>query len=147
MLEKVAIFNIDFPPCPTAHILPGSLCYGFYKKLDVCPKYGETSRDPATLPVHRSQGMGVRSMSLPASRVQQSPGTPPHRDARRRSLVIVAASATACIFDQSDYKGGGRLDKGATAKPAEPQRRPRTTDRHRRTPTEHVRRRPAYAPD
>lgn len=30
-------------------------------------------------------------------------------------LVIVAASATACIFDQSDYKGGGRLDKGATA--------------------------------
>lgn len=41
--------------------------------------------------------------------------------ARRRivmrvgALVIVAASATACIFDQSDYKGGGRLDKGATA--------------------------------
>jgi len=35
-------------------------------------------------------------------------------------LVIVDASATACIFDQSDYKGGGRLDKGATAKTAEP---------------------------
>jgi hypothetical protein len=41
--------------------------------------------------------------------------------ARRRimmrvgALVIMAASATACIFDQSDYKGGGRLDKGATA--------------------------------
>ena len=35
-------------------------------------------------------------------------------------LVILAASATACIFDQSDYKGGGRLDKGATAKTAEP---------------------------
>jgi hypothetical protein len=32
-------------------------------------------------------------------------------------LAIVAASATACIFDQSDYKGGGRIDKGATAKP------------------------------
>jgi hypothetical protein len=35
--------------------------------------------------------------------------------ARVGALVIVAASATACIFDQSDYKGGGRLDKGATA--------------------------------
>jgi hypothetical protein len=46
-LQKVSIFNIDFPPCPTASILPGSLCYGFYKKLDVCPKYGDTSRDPA----------------------------------------------------------------------------------------------------
>jgi hypothetical protein len=32
-------------------------------------------------------------------------------------LAIVAVSATACIFDQSDYKGGGRIDKGATAKP------------------------------
>lgn len=46
-LQKVSIFNIDFPPCPTASILPGALCYGFYKKLDVCPKYGDTSRDPA----------------------------------------------------------------------------------------------------
>jgi hypothetical protein len=46
-LEKVTIFNIDFPPCPTALILPGSLFYGFYKKVDVCPKYGDTSRDPA----------------------------------------------------------------------------------------------------
>lgn len=46
-LEKVSIFNIDFPPCPTASIFPGSQCYGFYKKVDVCPKYGDTSRDPA----------------------------------------------------------------------------------------------------
>ena len=46
-LEQVAIFNIDFPPCPTASIVPLSLCYGFYKKLDVCPRYGVTSRDPA----------------------------------------------------------------------------------------------------
>lgn len=30
-------------------------------------------------------------------------------------LVLLVASATACIFDQSEYKGGGRLDKGATA--------------------------------
>ena len=46
--------------------------------------------------------------------------------ARRRIMmrigfvVIVLASATACIFDKSDYQGGGRLDKGATAKTAEP---------------------------
>jgi hypothetical protein len=30
-------------------------------------------------------------------------------------LASVTASVTACIFDKSDYKGGGRLDKGATA--------------------------------
>ncbi len=34
-------------------------------------------------------------------------------------LAIVAVSAgigaTACIFDQSDYKGGGRLGRAATA--------------------------------
>lgn len=30
-------------------------------------------------------------------------------------LAIALLSATACIFDQSDYKGGGRLDRGATA--------------------------------
>ena len=30
-------------------------------------------------------------------------------------VAILLASATACIFDQSEYKGGGRLDKGATA--------------------------------
>ena len=59
-------------------------------------------------------------MSLPASRVEQV-------RVRRRVLMrvgflaIVAASATACIFDQSDYKGGGRVDKGATAKPPESQ--------------------------
>ncbi len=55
-------------------------------------------------------------MSLPAVRIERV-------RARRRTamrvgfLMILAASATACIFDQSDYKGGGRLDKGATAKP------------------------------
>jgi hypothetical protein len=53
--------------------------------------------------------------------------------ARRRAvmrvgfLAIVAASATACIFDQSDYKGGGRIDKGATAKPPESQAPTSTT--------------------
>jgi hypothetical protein len=30
-------------------------------------------------------------------------------------LLLVMASVTACIFDRSEYKGGGRLDKGATA--------------------------------
>jgi hypothetical protein len=43
-------------------------------------------------------------------------------------LVIVAASATACIFDQSDYKGGGRLDKGATASAPTATTTPTTTD-------------------
>ena len=66
----------------------------------------------------------------PASRVEQI------RKRRRvvlriGFLMLVAASATACIFDQSDYKGGGRLDKGATAKPppedAEPPPRSTTT--------------------
>lgn len=42
--------------------------------------------------------------------------------ARRRLVVTLGLSmvalltATACIFDRSDYQGGGRDDKGATAK-------------------------------
>lgn len=41
--------------------------------------------------------------------------------ARRRLTVrmglaaIVLATASACIFEQSDYQGGGRLAQGATA--------------------------------
>lgn len=30
-------------------------------------------------------------------------------------LGLLLASASACIFDQSNYKQGGRLDQGATA--------------------------------
>jgi hypothetical protein len=33
-------------------------------------------------------------------------------------LALLAACVTACIFDKGDYQGGGRLDKGATAKTA-----------------------------
>ncbi|MDB4944984.1 MAG: hypothetical protein JWP97_4518 [Labilithrix sp.] len=50
--------------------------------------------------------------------------------ARRRIVVRVGFAAlaaltavtalTACIFDQSDYQGGGHNDKGAQAKTAEP---------------------------
>jgi hypothetical protein len=47
-LEQVAVFNIDFPPCPQAAIKPDSPCDGFYKKNIECPKYGVTSRDPLT---------------------------------------------------------------------------------------------------
>lgn len=54
---------------------------------------------------------------------------------RRRVVVriglvaILVASATACIFDQSEYKGGGRLDKGATAATASSSAAPtETTD-------------------
>jgi hypothetical protein len=46
-LERIAIFNIDFPDCPTAQIRAETLCFGFYKDGDTCPKYGVTSRDPA----------------------------------------------------------------------------------------------------
>jgi len=47
VLQQVSIFNIDFPDCPTAAIQPLTVCFGFYKNLDVCPRYGITSRDPA----------------------------------------------------------------------------------------------------
>jgi hypothetical protein len=30
-------------------------------------------------------------------------------------VLALLATATACIFDQSDYQGGGRVDQGATA--------------------------------
>lgn len=40
--------------------------------------------------------------------------------------LMFVASATACIFDRSDYQNGGRLDKGAAAKTAEPE--PTTTE-------------------
>jgi hypothetical protein len=40
VLEMSAIFNIDFPDCPTSTIVPGTVCFGFYKNLSVCPHYG-----------------------------------------------------------------------------------------------------------
>lgn len=40
--------------------------------------------------------------------------------------LLFVASATACIFDRSDYQNGGRLDKGANAKTAQPE--PTATD-------------------
>jgi len=47
--------------------------------------------------------------------------------ARRRIVMrvgfvaLVVLTATACIFDKGgDYQGGGRNDKGATAKTADP---------------------------
>ena len=45
---------------------------------------------------------------------------------RRRIVVLVGfgglllATATACIFDKSDYQGGGHIDHGSEAKTAEP---------------------------
>ena len=33
-------------------------------------------------------------------------------------LLGTLATASACIFDKSDYQGGGRIDKGATANTA-----------------------------
>ncbi|MBX3186706.1 MAG: hypothetical protein KF819_06810 [Labilithrix sp.] len=34
--------------------------------------------------------------------------------------VVVILTATACIFDRSDYQGGGRVDRGATAQTSDP---------------------------
>ena len=33
-------------------------------------------------------------------------------------LLMTVLTATACIFDKSEYQGGGRADKGATANTA-----------------------------
>ncbi len=54
--DAIAAFNIDFPPCPPAIIEPGTLCYGFYKEDSACPRYGETSDDPATCRCTRAAG-------------------------------------------------------------------------------------------
>ncbi|MDB4944983.1 MAG: hypothetical protein JWP97_4517 [Labilithrix sp.] len=46
-LERSAVFNVVFPPCPASSILPTTVCYGFYKANTECPRYGLTSDDPA----------------------------------------------------------------------------------------------------
>jgi hypothetical protein len=43
VLEKVAVFNVDFPACPTSFIVPGSVCLGFYKALTACPRLGAST--------------------------------------------------------------------------------------------------------
>lgn len=45
-LVGTALFNIDFPPCPTAVIQPGSLCVGYYRPSDACPRDGESTSTP-----------------------------------------------------------------------------------------------------
>ncbi len=45
-LQKTAVFNVDFPDCPTSLIKPGSICFGFYKSLTVCPRFGATATSP-----------------------------------------------------------------------------------------------------
>jgi hypothetical protein len=45
-LKGVSIFNVDFPPCPTARLVAHTRCFGFYEEGKVCPYYGESSRDP-----------------------------------------------------------------------------------------------------
>lgn len=42
-LEGEAIFNVGFPPCPPAVILPGSRCFGFYRENDLCPAFGASA--------------------------------------------------------------------------------------------------------
>jgi hypothetical protein len=40
VLEKTAVFNIDFPECPQELIRNGEACFGFYKNGVVCPESG-----------------------------------------------------------------------------------------------------------
>lgn len=42
-LEGTAVFNIGFPPCPPAIIMPGSRCYGYYRENDLCPALGASA--------------------------------------------------------------------------------------------------------
>ena len=46
-LEQVALFIIDFPPCPTAPSSgPATPATASTRRASTCPKYGVTSRDP-----------------------------------------------------------------------------------------------------
>ncbi|MBL8606395.1 MAG: hypothetical protein JNL38_03705 [Myxococcales bacterium] len=47
-LEDQAVFTIEFPPCPTSAIRPGSLCLGFYKEKQECPAFGASSKEPGS---------------------------------------------------------------------------------------------------
>ena len=55
-LTKTAIFNIAFPDCPTALIRTGTQCFGFYKDLYVCPKYGVSSGDERKCRCNKATG-------------------------------------------------------------------------------------------
>jgi hypothetical protein len=44
-LEGTAVFNIGFPPCPSASIVSGGKCGGYYEEGKDCPLFGE-SGDP-----------------------------------------------------------------------------------------------------
>jgi hypothetical protein len=47
-LEGTAVFNIIFPPCPTAQIEPMTACVGVYSSFLTCPRYGASSSEPDT---------------------------------------------------------------------------------------------------
>lgn len=55
-LERSAVFNVVFPPCPSSTITQNSVCYGFYKANTECPRYGLTSQDPARCTCDREKG-------------------------------------------------------------------------------------------
>ena len=57
-LQQTAIFNVDFPPCPTSFITPGSACYGYYRATAVCKRYGDSSNDPKGTLCHCTKDMG-----------------------------------------------------------------------------------------
>jgi len=59
-LEGVAIFNIDFPECPVAEIIANKPCFGYFQDGRRCPRYGLTSRDPASCACDRAKGWECR---------------------------------------------------------------------------------------
>jgi hypothetical protein len=54
--EASAIFNVLWPPCPPATVTPGAPCYGFYEEDRACPRYGESSSDPAACRCTKATG-------------------------------------------------------------------------------------------
>lgn len=60
-LQKVAIFNVDFPLCPMVQIRPGTQCFGFYKNKKECPRYGLTSAEKFTCTCSIANGWECQS--------------------------------------------------------------------------------------
>lgn len=55
-LEGTAVFNVVFPPCPTAEITPNTACVGVYTSYLTCRRYGETSTEPEMCQCTPDQG-------------------------------------------------------------------------------------------
>lgn len=56
VIEGRTQFNIDYPPCPPAIIVPGTQCIGFYREGDQCPAAGESGDPKPTCSCTEAQG-------------------------------------------------------------------------------------------